>query len=70
MSDGADWRMTFAFVAAMGLLILVLKVISALHQRPPRGARPPFWLTLLPSVRSLARVQAAGPVETRRALTR
>ena len=64
----ADWRMTFAFTAAMGLLILVLKVISALLERPPRGARPQFWLTLLPSVRSLDRVRAAGPSETRRAL--
>lgn len=70
MSDATDWRMTFAFVAAMGLLILVLKVISALHPRPPGGAHPPFWLTLLPSICSLARVQAAGPAETRRALTR
>ena len=30
-----DWRMTFAFAAAMGLLILVLKVLSALQDRPP-----------------------------------
>ena len=65
-----DWRMTFAFAAAMGLLILVLKVLSALQDRPPIEARPRFWATFLPSVRSLARVEAAGPSEKRRALVR
>src|SRR6266850_1351902 len=65
-----DWRMTFMFAAAMGLLILVLKVISAVHGRPLHGVRVPFWLTLLPSICSLARVQVAGPRETRRALLR
>ena len=58
--------MPLLFFSAMGLLIVVLKIASALRQRPPRG----FWLSLLPSPRSLRRATPVTAADTRRALVR
>ena len=64
--DLADWRMTLAFIAAMAVLILCLKIASALRHTPPPG----FWLTLLPSVASFRRVKPASASAVRRILAR
>lgn len=55
LSEPHDWRMTLAFCAAVVLLVLGLKLISAWRRPAPRG----FWLTLLPSSASMRRARAA-----------
>ncbi|MEY2411096.1 MAG: hypothetical protein QOF48_3766 [Verrucomicrobiota bacterium] len=70
LSFSPDWRMAVAFVVAMPSLILVLKIISTAQKRPATGWNLFFWLSFLPSVESLRRVQRAGPAEKRGAFAR
>lgn len=60
----ADWRITCAFAAGMALLVLCLKLVSALRRPPPPG----FWLTLLPSAISFRRITEANSSSTARAI--
>ncbi len=62
----ADWRVTCAFAAGMALLVLCLKVVSAMRRRPPPG----FWLTLLPSSVSFRRITEGNSSQASHALLR